>query len=55
MMERLEDIASEVERRSKKQGGGKTITLKNQQSSDFALQTRSRTFAALHCSRRIDP
>jgi len=43
MMERLEDIAKEVERRLKKSKvAGKTITLKIKYS-DFTLQTRSKT------------
>lgn len=45
MMERLEDIAKEVERRLKKSKvAGKTITLKIKYS-DFTLQTRSKTLA----------
>lgn len=44
MLQRLEEIASEVERRlKKKQVAGKTITLKIKYS-DFSLQTRSKTF-----------
>ena len=43
MLERLEDIAAEVERRLKKSKvAGKTITLKIKYS-DFSLQTRSKT------------
>ncbi|OAB80325.1 DNA polymerase IV [Cochleicola gelatinilyticus] len=43
MMERLEDIAEEVERRlAKSKVAGKTITLKIKYS-DFTLQTRSKT------------
>ena len=43
MMERLEDIAAEVERRLQKNKlAGKTITLKIKYS-DFTLQTRSKT------------
>ena len=43
MMERLEHIAQEIERRLKKGNvAGKTITLKIKYS-DFSLQTRSRT------------
>jgi DNA polymerase-4 len=43
MLERLERIASELERRLKKQAiSGKTITLKIKYS-DFTMQTRSKT------------
>ena len=43
MLERLEEIAAEVERRLKKSKvAGKTVTLKIKYS-DFTLQTRSRT------------
>ncbi len=43
MLERLEHIATEIERRLKKSGiAGKTITLKIKYS-DFTLQTRSKT------------
>lgn len=43
MLERLEQIAEEIERRLKKNGvSGKTITLKIKYS-DFTLQTRSKT------------
>jgi DNA polymerase-4 len=45
MMERLVDIASEVERRlTKSKVAGKTVTLKIKYS-DFTLQTRSKTLA----------
>lgn len=45
MLERLEDIAEEVERRLKKNKvAGKTITLKIKYS-DFTLQTRSKTLS----------
>ena len=45
MLERLENIANELERRLKKSNiAGKTITLKIKYS-DFTLQTRSKTIA----------
>ena len=53
MMERLEDIASEVERRLKKSKvAGKTITLKIKYS-DFTLQTRSKTLPLYIASKEL--
>lgn len=45
MLERLQNIAEEIERRlQKSQVAGKTVTLKIKYS-DFTLQTRSKTLA----------
>ncbi len=53
MLERLEDIASEVERRLKKSKvAGKTVTLKIKYS-DFTLQTRSRTLPIYISSKEL--
>ncbi len=53
MLERLDDIASEVEKRLKKSKvAGKTITLKIKYS-DFTLQTRSRTLPYYISSREL--
>ena len=53
MMERLEDIAKEVERRLKKsKAAGKTITLKIKYS-DFTLQTRSKTLPLYISSKEL--
>ena len=53
MMERLENIAEEIERRLKKSKvAGKTITLKIKYS-DFTLQTRSKTLAYYIASKDI--
>ena len=53
MLERLEDIAAEVERRLKKSKvAGKTITLKIKYS-DFTLQTRSKTLPYYVSSREL--
>ena len=53
MLERLEDIAAEVERRLKKSKvAGKTITLKIKYS-DFTLQTRSKTLPLYIASKEL--
>ncbi len=53
MMERLENIAEEIERRLKKSKvAGKTVTLKIKYS-DFTLQTRSKTLAYFIASKDI--
>lgn len=53
MLERLEEIASEVERRLKKSNvAGKTITLKIKYS-DFTLQTRSKTLPLYISSKEL--
>ncbi len=53
MLERLEDIADEVERRlSKSKVAGKTITLKIKYS-DFTLQTRSKTLPLYVASKAL--
>ncbi len=53
MLERLEDIATEVEKRLKKSKvAGKTITLKIKYS-DFTLQTRSKTLPLYISSREL--
>jgi len=53
MMERLENIAEEIERRLKKSKvAGKTVTLKIKYS-DFTLQTRSKTLAYYIASKDI--
>jgi DNA polymerase-4 len=53
MLERLEDIASEVEKRlSKSNIAGKTITLKIKYS-DFTLQTRSKTVPLFISSKEL--
>jgi DNA polymerase-4 len=53
MLERLDEIASEVERRLKKSKvAGKTITLKIKYS-DFTLQTRSKTLPVYIASRDL--
>lgn len=53
MMERLEEIATEVERRLQKSGvAGKTVTLKIKYS-DFTLQTRSKTLPLYVSSKSL--
>lgn len=53
MIERLENIAEEIERRLKKSKvAGKTITLKIKYS-DFTLQTRSKTFSYYISSKEL--
>ncbi len=53
MLERLEEIAEEVERRlTKSKVAGKTITLKIKYS-DFTLQTRSRTLSLYVSSKEL--
>ncbi|MCH9661845.1 MAG: DNA polymerase IV [Bacteroidetes bacterium] len=53
MLERLEDIAMEVERRLKKSKvAGKTVTLKIKYS-DFTLQTRSKTLPLFISSKEL--
>lgn len=53
MLERLENIAEEIERRLKKNNvAGKTITLKIKYS-DFTLQTRSKTIAYYISSKHL--
>ncbi|MGO3260612.1 MAG: DNA polymerase IV [Mesonia sp.] len=53
MLERLEHIAEEIERRLKKsQVAGKTITLKIKYS-DFSLQTRSKTLSYYIASKEL--
>jgi DNA polymerase-4 len=53
MLEKLEDIAEEVERRLKGDGvAGKTITLKLK-TSDFTIQTRSKTLKIFISSKAL--
>ncbi len=53
MLERLENIAEEIERRLKKsQVAGKTVTLKIKYS-DFTLQTRSKTISYFISSKEL--
>ncbi len=53
MLERLENIAEELERRLKKSAiAGKTVTLKIKYS-DFTLQTRSKTLAYFIASKEL--
>ena len=53
MLERLEGIAQEVERRLKKNNlAGKTVTLKIKYS-DFTLQTRSKTLPLYISTREL--
>jgi DNA polymerase-4 len=53
MLEKLEDIAEEVERRLKGDGvAGKTITLKLK-TSDFNIQTRSKTLKFFISSKTL--
>jgi DNA polymerase IV len=53
MLERLENISEEIERRlAKSKVAGKTVTLKIKYS-DFSLQTRSRTLSYYVSSRNL--
>jgi len=53
MLERLENIAEELEKRLKKSAiAGKTVTLKIKYS-DFTLQTRSKTLAYFIASKEL--